>query len=99
MAVCYFLLIRIYTNRIQVARQYKTVIINKYGGFFKEDDPIIEQLVRKAAAEMMNFVRQYNVPVGKETAMVELALFDMVVVCGEYIENAEKARPIPLLMN
>ncbi|OJZ91010.1 hypothetical protein ASPFODRAFT_203478 [Aspergillus luchuensis CBS 106.47] len=66
---------------IRVARQYKTVIINKYGGFFKEDDPIIEQLVRKAAAEMMNFIQQYNVPAGKETAMVELALFDMVVVC------------------
>ncbi|GLA81317.1 hypothetical protein AtubIFM56815_004961 [Aspergillus tubingensis] len=69
------------SRNIRVARQYKTVIINKYGGFFKEDDPIIEQLVRKAAAEMMNFIQQYNVPVGKETAMVELALFDMVVVC------------------
>ncbi|GAT22531.1 hypothetical protein RIB2604_01505670 [Aspergillus luchuensis] len=69
------------SRNIRVARQYKTVIINKYGGFFKEDDPIIEQLVRKAAAEMRNFIQQYNVPAGKETAMVELALFDMVVVC------------------
>lgn len=48
---------------------------------------------------MRNFIQQYNVPAGKETAMVELALFDMVVVCGEFIDNAGKARPIPLLMN
>ncbi|GKZ81625.1 hypothetical protein AnigIFM56816_006146 [Aspergillus niger] len=57
-----------------------TVITNNYSGF-SIDDQTIKTLMRTAAAEMMNIVQTYNIPDGKEKAMVELALFDMVIVC------------------
>ncbi|RDH36193.1 hypothetical protein BDQ94DRAFT_167814 [Aspergillus welwitschiae] len=55
-------------------------ITNNYSGF-SIDDQTIKTLMRTAAAEMMNIVQTYNIPAGKEKAMVELALFDMVIVC------------------
>lgn len=59
-------------------------ITNNYSGF-SIDDQTIKTLMRTAAAEMMNIVQTYNIPAGKEKSMVELALFDMVIVCGELL--------------
>ncbi|GAQ42393.1 hypothetical protein AtubIFM54640_007768 [Aspergillus tubingensis] len=63
-----------------MAREYHTVITNNYSGF-SLDKETIKTLVQTAAAEMPNITQRYHVPAGNEKAMVELALFDMVIVC------------------
>lgn len=37
------------------------------------------------AAEMIDLVQRYNVPAGSERAMGKVALFNMVIVCGELL--------------
>ncbi|GKZ27561.1 hypothetical protein AbraCBS73388_004983 [Aspergillus brasiliensis] len=57
------------------------VVTNNYPGFpFSEE--ILKTLAQTAADVMPNICQTYNVAPGCEKAMVELALFDMVIVCG-----------------
>ncbi|OJJ77942.1 hypothetical protein ASPBRDRAFT_71223 [Aspergillus brasiliensis CBS 101740] len=56
------------------------VVTNNYPGFpFSEE--ILKALAQTAAAVMPKICQTYNVAPGCEKAMVELALFDMVIVC------------------
>ncbi|PYH98228.1 hypothetical protein BO71DRAFT_345548 [Aspergillus ellipticus CBS 707.79] len=69
------------SQAIRLQGVYQTFITNNYSSFFSPDDPVIKELVLKAAAEMVHITQKYDVAPSRGRDMVELALFDLVVVC------------------
>ena len=67
----------------ETAVQYQTFVTNNYSSFFSPNDQFIKELVQKAATEMHHITQKYDVPASRELEVVELALFDLVIVCGE----------------
>ncbi|KNG91223.1 hypothetical protein ANOM_000394, partial [Aspergillus nomiae NRRL 13137] len=78
----------------ETAVQYQTFVTNNYSSFFSPDDQFIKELVQKAATEMHHITQKYDVPASRELEVVELALFDLVIVCDNSLSMLKHQRAL-----